>query len=142
MMPIEIEKFSSVLQTALKNGLVCFEDCDVELDFEPIVVYRKLRKSAIQEDDFKSQAELMGEGKLDKWPNVGGENCIGNYSCSFFSNFSQLKSCFSSKRNYSFAKGNLMPVHGVIRRGEKTHIDCWVYQDSNIKECFEVYNEG
>ena len=137
-----IEKeFSPVLKSALEKGLVNFEGYNVESVFEPIAVFRKLRGSAVQEDDFKSQAELFGEGKLSKWPNNSDEKCIGNYSCSFFSNFLQLKKRFPSKRKYTFAKGNLIQTHGLICREKDSHIHCWVYQDAKIKDYFEVYNE-
>lgn len=142
MESIEIEKFSPVLKSALESNLVSFEGCNVERDFEPVAVFRKLRGTTLQDDDFKSQAELMGESKLSKWPNNSNEKSIGNYSCSFFSNLLQLKKRFPSKRNYTFARGNLMQSHGIIRRGKESHIECWVYQNANIKESFEVYNEG
>lgn len=133
------EKFSLVLRLALERGLVSFDGHDVKYDYSPINVFRKLKGNSVQDDDFKSQAELYGEGLLSRWPNnSNAEMDIGNYSCSFFDNLENLKKLFSHKRNYTFAKGILKKEHGAICYESGGHIHCWCYENSNIKESFEV----
>ncbi|MBO6055366.1 MAG: hypothetical protein J6P84_00075 [Alphaproteobacteria bacterium] len=132
-------KFPSVLRSALEQCLVCFGNLSVEFEFASFCVFRRVKGTVISENDFKSQAELYSDGQLQRWPNnTDAERDIKNYSCSLFENLTVLKKIFNSKRNH-FAKGILEPKHGAISRdSESTHVHCWLYEQSNIKENFEV----
>ena len=132
-------KFPSVLRSALEQHLVYFDNFFVELDFAPFCVFRRVKGTEVSENDFKSQAELYSDGKLTCWPNNSdAERDIGNYSCSFFENLKMLKKFFKSSKNH-FAKGMLEPKYGPISREQgSSHVHCWLYEESNIKEAFEV----
>lgn len=133
-----IDRFPSFLKMALAERLVSFDGRNVETNFEPVCVFRKLRGTSVEDYDFLSHAERQGLEKLHKWPH---KNDLSYYSCSFFTDLAELKSCFNSKKQLTFARGQLNKTHGAISRGVSSHIDCWLYENSKIKENFEVCHE-
>lgn len=133
-----LSRFSPLLKEALSERLVSFESISVEIDFEPIYVFRKLRGSSVEDYDFKSHAERVGKEKINKWPH---KNDINYYNCSFFTNLDFLKSIFNRSKSPFFACGTINKTHGVIHRDKDFHIGCWLFENSNIKDCFNVIQE-
>ncbi len=138
-------KFPSVLRKALQSGVVSFDELPCETSFEPIPVYRVIKRQLeeqdnieIKEQDFLSQAELNAiSPKGTEAKDLIGD--IGKYSCSFSLTKEWLQNIFKlPKKTKLLIYGTINETHGAINRDSIPHIHCWIYKDVSLVKEFVV----
>lgn len=129
-------EFPATLKEALASGRVELPG-NLLYEYEDISVYRGVKytknKTEIDETDFYSHVERS-------LPGVDIDD-INNYSCSIFEDLEELRmwTKFPNRRK-AIAKGIIRQQYGPRDEADKkTHINLFLYDNTDIYKEFEVY---
>ena len=135
------DKFAEPLREALKSGIVAFPK-GVQFEFTPFWAYRGIIRKSNQSlelgpDDFRSQMQRPNRRPGSR---VVAMDCIGQYSCSLFTDLSQLKINFHLLgNNKRIAYGLVKDINGFQKTTpETTHVHWWLYHSACCEKDFKV----
>lgn len=137
-----IDKFPPALQNALIKKGLRFPD-NLEKEYNDVIVYRGVRynnnKKNIELSDFQSNVErhlLNPSVYVD-------DNDIEYYGCSVYENMDLMKKYAKfPRKNWAVSKGIIKSSFGpIVRNGETSHINLFLFKDVDPSSNFKVVDQ-